>query len=124
MRFHHRSLALCLAVPALLAAGCGGGGGTSDADQITTIVNEVAADPLAICDHLSDQTLQKVFQGGADACRRSGQEANAQAGTGHVDIKSVKVDGDTATAEIVDKDGKQQTLKFTRDGDRWVAAIE
>jgi hypothetical protein len=123
MRINRRSLALCLAVPALLAAGCGGGG-DSDADQIRGIINEVANDPLAICDHLSDETLQAVFQGDEDACRKSGEEANADADKGDVEINSVEVDGDNATAKITDKDGKDQTLKFTKDGDDWVNVVE
>jgi hypothetical protein len=124
MRFNRRSLALCLTVPALLAAGCGGGGGSSDEGQIKDIINEVANDPLAICDHLSDQTLQTIFKGDADACRKSGEEANAEKEKGDVTINSVKVDGDKATAKITDKDGKDQTLKFAKDGDEWVAVVE
>lgn len=124
MHINRRSLALCLAVPALFAAGCGGSDSDSDQDQIKGIITEVANDPLAICDHLSDETLQTVFQGDADACRKAGEEANAGDEKGDVDINSVEVDGDTATAKITDKDGKDQTLKFTKDGDEWVNVIE
>jgi hypothetical protein len=124
MRINRRSLALCLAVPAIFAAGCGGGGGNSDESQIKGIINDVAKDPLAICDHLSDATLQKIFKGDADACRKSGKEANAEADKGDVKINSVEVNGDNATAKITDKDGKDQTLKFTKDGDDWVAVVE
>ncbi len=55
---------------------------------------------------------------------KAGQETNAGADTGHVDIDSVKIDGDNATAEITDRDGTDQTLNFTKDGGRWVAVIE
>jgi hypothetical protein len=124
MRPNRWSLALCLAVPALFAAGCGGGGGNSDESSIKDIINEVANDPLAICDHLSDATLQKVFKGDADDCRKAGKQANADEDKGDVDIKSVKITGDNATAVIIDKDKKQQTLKFAKDGDDWVAVVE
>jgi hypothetical protein len=109
-------VALCLAVPALLAAGCGGGG-DSDEDQIKDIINAVAQDPLAICDDLSDDSLQTLFKGGADDCRTSGEEANASDDAGDVDIQDVKVDGDTATAKFKASDGKDTTVQFTKDGD-------
>ena len=120
MRFRPPCLALCLAVPVLVAAGCGGG--SSDADAIRDIVNDVADNPLAICDHLSDAMLKTAFKGDADDCRKAGEDANAKANAGDVDINDVEVKGDTATAKITDKDGTSQTLNFKKDGDNWVLA--
>jgi len=128
MRIHRRALALCLVVPALFVAACGsdddnGGGGNSDEDQITEIINSVAADPLVICEHLSDDDLQSLFNGGAEDCRKAGEEAGAEAGDGEVEIHSVEVDGDTAVAKFKDNEG-EQTVKFNRSGDTWFVDSE
>ncbi len=123
MRFNRRSLALCLAVPALFAVGCGGG--DSDESQIKDIINEVANDPLAICDHISAAELKTVFKGDAEDCRKAGKEAKAdETEKGDVEIKTVTINGDKATAKIVDHEGKGQTLQFAKDGDEWVASIQ
>lgn len=66
--------------------------------------------------------MKTAFNGDADDCRKSGEEANAKADAGDVDINDVEIKGDSATAKITDKDGKDQTLSFEKDGDDWVVA--
>ena len=97
-----------------------GGSGNSDEEQITEIINTVAADPLAVCDHLSEEDLQSIFNGGADECRKAGEAADAASEAGEVEIQSVEVDGTTATAKFKDTDGKDSTVKFNKSGDTWL----
>jgi hypothetical protein len=101
---------LLLLVPLAFLAACG----SSDKDTISSIIEEGGKDPATICDHLTKAGLDQL--GGKDKCV---QLAKAQGGQDpHVDIKSVKVDGDKATAEVQSKDGKN-TIHFVKEGGEW-----
>lgn len=104
-------LAAVLAVPVLALAACGG---SSDEDQITDIIVEGGKDPVAICDHLSDD-LMETF-GSLEACQESARQSADE--DPDVEVRSVEIDGDTATAKINGSEG-DQTVTFTKDGDDW-----
>jgi hypothetical protein len=100
-----------LALPVVLLAACGG---ASDSDQIRDIVEEGSSDPTSICANLTDQGLKDL--GGEAACEKL---AESQDNTDpDVEINSIEVDGDTATAKVTGKDGAQ-TIRFVREDGDW-----
>lgn len=111
-----RAVAICLiaaAGPALV--GCG----ESDSEKITAIVEAVGGDPVKGCENASERLLEGL--GGEEACKRAA-EADDGAGS-DVEVRSVKVDGDRATAKLVTKNG-DQTARFVRqDGDWKIDAV-
>ncbi|MFL5844652.1 MAG: hypothetical protein ACJ762_08165 [Solirubrobacteraceae bacterium] len=95
----------------VLLAGCGG---ASDEDEIRDIVKEGSSNPASICDRLTDAALSDL--GGHDACvdlSRSQDNTDAD-----VEIQSVAVDGDKATAKVHGKDGAQ-TIRFVKQDGEW-----
>ena len=66
IRLPRRSLAL-IAVPAVISmSGCGG---TSDKDQINSIITDEGANPPSLCDHVTDAVLQRLG-GSTAACKQ------------------------------------------------------
>src|SRR4051794_4097359 len=110
-----RTLALALVAPALALSACGGSG-SSDKDQITDIVNEVAETPAALCDHLSTELMKSTFGGSVDKCKEAGK---AQKSDGEADIKSIDISGDNATVKLSD-DAGDNTVKFAKQDGEWV----
>jgi hypothetical protein len=113
-----RLLLVLLTVPALTFAACGDdkdsgtSSGDGDKDAITAIIEEGGTNPSSVCNHLDAATLEGM--GGADACVEA---SKAEAPDDTTEIKSLKVDGETAIAEVTDKDGPQ-TINFVKvDGD-------
>ena len=113
-----RIAAVCLAAPVLALAACGGGG-NSDEDQITEVINDVGDNPAALCDHMSAQTL-KIF-GTVDDCKKQAEESGDKGSD--VDIQDISIDGDKATAKISDDDGKAEVIFVKEDGD-WVVDVD
>jgi hypothetical protein len=110
-----RLTAAGLVALALVAAGCGGdGGGSSDEDKITEVLEAVAEDPSSICEHFTDETLSTL--GGADGCRQAGESSDSEGGA--VEIDDIAVDGDTATARVTQQEG-DSTISLVRVGDQW-----
>jgi len=105
----HRFLSL-LAVPALTLAACGGGG--SDKDQITEIIEEGNANPSSVCNHLDAELLKQI--GGKDGCEKAAKGQPKDAST---KIDSLKIDGDKATAKVKDKSGASTITFVKQDGD-------
>lgn len=104
-----------MAAVALIAAGCGGddGGGSSDEDQITEVLEAVAADPTTICDHFSPAMVESL--GGAEGCQDAAAAQDAQGG--EVEINEITVDGETATADVTQQDGDSTVTLSKVDGD-------
>lgn len=111
---HSRTLATLAVVPLTFLAACGGGG-SSDKDKITKIIKDGGKDPATICDHL-DPTLVKQL-GGLAGCKKAAKAADN--GDKSVDIKSVDVKGDAATAKIKGASG-DQTISFIKKSGDWV----
>lgn len=108
--------ALLLTIPALALGACGGSDSdsNSDEDQITTVIEAVAADPLAVCDHVDAATLEQM--GGKDGCVRSGEESGDRGS--EVTIDEITIDGDGAVARISDDDGPT-TVRFVKEDGDW-----
>lgn len=114
-RLRH-ALLTALVAPAFALSACGG---SSDADQIKGVIQDVAKDSSAICDHASDKLLKAVGTGGVDACKKAARgnpDKSAKKIEGDI---NVKVDGDTATADFTDNDGKKQHVLFVKDNGDW-----
>jgi hypothetical protein len=106
-----RPRSLLLLVPLASIAACGG---ASDEDQITDIIKAGGKDPATICDHLTTGGLDAL--GGKAKCVQLAKQQGSK--DRNVDIKSLKVDGDKATAEIESKDGKN-TVRFVKEDGGW-----
>jgi hypothetical protein len=100
-----------LALPLVFLAACGG---ASDSDQIRDIVEQGSSDPKSVCSNLTDQGLKDL--GGKDACEKlAGSQDNTDP---DVEINSIEVDGDKATAKVTGKDGAQ-TIRFVKEDGDW-----
>lgn len=86
----------------------------SDEDQITSIVNEIGEDPLAICEHLAAD-LTRLF-GDKAGCIRAGEESGERAGD--VEMRDLKVDGDSASVNVIDERGTQ-LVRFVKEDGEW-----
>lgn len=111
--------ALLLTLPALAFGACGGDSDSdsksnSDEDQITTVVEAVAADPLAICDHLSADLLRRF--GDKETCISTGEAAGDRGSEATID--SLEVDGETATVRLTDADGPT-AVEFVKEDGAW-----
>ncbi len=108
-------VALLFVVPALALGACGG---DSDKDKITSLIDDVNKDPATLCDNATKDVLKQI--GGEEGCRKAAKGAPKQT---EVKVKSVKVDGDKATANVTAKvDGKaenNQEVKFAKEDGDW-----
>lgn len=105
-----------LAVPAVALSACGSSG-SSDKDQLSTIITSVARTPSKYCDDVSKAMLAQI--GGLARC---------QAGIttqGAVDpnptVNSVTVSGSSAVVHLTDRGGKQ-AVKFVKENGKWRVA--
>ncbi len=115
---HSRRLLALLTVPALTLAACGGGG-DSDKDKLTSIINEGGKNPSTICDHLEASLLKQL--GGKDGCVKA---SKAEKGDDSTKIDDLKVTGETAVAKVHD-DKSKSTINFKKvDGDWKVTASQ
>lgn len=106
-------LVLALCAPALALAACGG---DSDEDKINELVSTLSENNANFCD---TQYVDKKFPeslGGVEACKEAVKDQPQD--DSESEISDVKVDGDSATATIKDKDGTNDA-KFVKDGDDW-----
>lgn len=107
-------------VPALIAVGAvaalSGCGGSSDADQIKTIVSTEASNPASLCDHLTNALLSRV--GGKAGCERAAA-SEPKDPTTHA--TNVTVNGNRASAVIVDRTGTH-TITLVKEGGTWKAS--
>lgn len=113
--------ALLLTIPALALGACGGSDSDadSDEDQITTVIEAVAADPVAICDHVTAADLREL--GGKDACVRLGRDAADR--SSEVTIDEVTVDGERATARFDDSEDGATTIQLVKEEGDWKIAV-
>ena len=115
MNHFRRAFAVALLVVPLAFAACGG---DSDEDQIKAIVADGSKDPKSICDHASKALLEQLE--GKEGCEKLA--AQEKPDDKEADVKSVKIDGDKATADIVGDNGPQKIQFVKEDGDWKVAA--
>jgi len=98
------SLALVPALAALLIAGCGGGSGSSDADQIAKVVKSTAGiTDASLCDSLfTDQGIQETYREDTPEAARKDCQDNVKDKSpvtpDDVTVSDIEITGDTATA--------------------------
>jgi len=108
-------LALLVVVPALSLGACGGG--DSDKDKISSLVEDIGKDPAKLCDHATKDLLKQVG-GTKESCLKAAKGAKKDR---DVKVDSVKVDGDKATAKLKGVSGAQ-TASFVKEGGDWKIA--
>ena len=109
-------LALFLAVPVLALGACGGGG-NSDKDKITSIIEGIGKDPASLCDHAAT-TLLKQVGGTKESCQKAAKGATKNR---DVKVESVDVNDDKATAKIKAAGGGR-SIDFVKEGGEWKAS--
>jgi hypothetical protein len=106
-----RWTATLLAVPVLALTACGGG--SSDKDKISDLINKVGDDPSYLCQHMSAKVDKAI--GGKDGCEKAAKAEDAK--DPDVKIDSITIDGDSATAKITGNDGADTVKLVKEDGD-------
>lgn len=128
--FSTRLLALmAICALALFATGCGGDDGDSAGDaeaEVTTLVEESVAfeDAATICEeNFTDELLEENYDGKDREAWVEDCSDDEEGGLAEIEVSEVKIDGDTATAEVSARpDDEEETTEFTvelRDEDGW-----
>src|SRR3954465_13450261 len=112
-----RALVLGLAAPILALSACGGG--DPDVAKIKAIVEAVAKDSAALCDHATAQLLG-LIGGDKQACQESMRGYQAAAATAVEGDIDVHVASGTATADFTTADGTKRHVTFVKSGDVWL----
>ena len=100
----------------LALAACGSdsdSGGGSDEDQVREIAEQLVSNDPAACSKLSDAFVEEVVT--KEECEKSAEE-DVSGETPTVD--DIEVDGETATAVVIDED--RSTLGFVKEDDEWL----
>lgn len=113
-----RLLAALLIVSATLGA-CGGGGTGSAEDDVRGIIEEGARNPSSLCGHLTSEALKAL--GGEAKCRELARSSDNT--DRDIEVGTIAVEGDRATANVKGKDG-DQTLTFRKEDGEWRLGAE
>ncbi|HEU4657215.1 MAG TPA: hypothetical protein VFR97_06800 [Capillimicrobium sp.] len=119
---------------AVLAAGCtsapsndAAGDYQGTEKEIAEVVDDLSAaavdgDSKEICDTIfAPELADRLTQDGSD-CQDALDDQLSDVTDGDIDVTSIDVTGDRATAQVVSPfagDDRQQTLSFVRDGNAW-----
>jgi hypothetical protein len=129
-----RSLLAALLVLAALAAGCAGSPSSAGdfqgeerkvADQVEKLESAgETGDAKAICDDVLAATLREQIQAAGSNCEQELDRAIKDADDFDLDVESVTIDGDTATAKVRGNDRGEDRVRdfeFVREGADWRA---
>jgi hypothetical protein len=127
-----RSLAALTLVLASLASGCAGGASSAtdfqgEQRQVADLVEELQSagetgDAKKICDDILAGSLSNQMKAGGSTCEQELDKALKDADDFDLDVESVTVDGNTATARVKGRDrgtDRVSTLEFEREGSSW-----
>lgn len=124
-------------VVALALAGCAGGTSNKDSSndfsgekqQVASVIEDLQSaaedsDEGAICDLLTAELLDAVTKGsGAATCRGGLDKALKDTDQSDLTVKSVKIDGDEASAvvraKLSDDKSRDATIKLSKLGAKW-----
>lgn len=96
----------------LALAACGGGG--SGEDQVRELAEQLANSDAAACDNFTKDFLEEQ-ELTIKECEESAEQTDEGA---EATVEEVSVEGDTATAVVLDED--RSTLKFVKQDDEWL----
>ena len=133
-----------LAIPAVLAAallaGCAGQPVADNADDfegeeraVAEVIDDLSSagsdrDAAGICATILTEEVSAALKQGSSDCEDVLEDQLSDASDFELDVKSISIDGDTATAEVegpVNGEEVVQTLTFERQGEQWrLAALE
>ncbi len=114
-RAGHPLIALTAALVCGLAlASCGGDG--SDEDQVRAVAEQLSSSDAAACGKLTEDFLKQQFGTKGD-CERQAEQGD---GGAKPKVEEVKVDGESATAVVVD--GDRSTVTFVKEDGDWLAS--
>ena len=108
-----------------LLAGCGGDDDSDSSEQeITAVVAQLQAasregDGARICDALFTENLAiSVKNASKQECADEVAE-NVASDDAEFTLENLKVNGNNATAQVVDQRGQRSAVLFQREGDSW-----
>lgn len=117
-------LLACAAATALVAAGCGDGDSDAENEIIAAIETSATSGDPAACTEVqtqgfTEQISEGTGQAAIKSCERSAGENTAES----IEVSSVEVDGDSATAEGAITggffDGQTLEVALVKEGDQW-----
>lgn len=107
-------LAALLCGLALVACGSDSDDGGSDEDQVREVAEQLVSNDPDACSKFTKEFEEKV--GTQEECEKAAEDDDDEGPD--PTVEDVKVDGDTATAVVVDED--RSTLKFVKEDDEWL----
>jgi hypothetical protein len=129
-----RSLAALPLVVAALASGCGGGSSsTSDFEgeqkRVADVIEKLQSagetgDAKAICDEVLAQSLADQIKAAGSTCEQEMDKAIKDADDFDLEVESVTVNGNSATAKVKGRDrgtDRVRTFEFQRERSGWRA---
>jgi hypothetical protein len=123
-----RSLAALPFVLAALASGCSGSA-SSTSDFHAEVVEKLQSagetgDAKEICEQLLAKSLADQIRAAGSSCEQELEKAIDDADDFDLDVESVTIEGDRATARVKGRDrgaDRVVTFEFERDGSSWRA---
>jgi hypothetical protein len=132
-----RRLALCALLAAAAVAGCAPSSSSNQADDFSGTQKDVAetiddlssaarsSDEKEICSTLLARDLVRKLDAAQGRCSGAISDQLDTINDADIDIRSIQVSGDTATARVVtefDGNDRVSTLRLVRDAGRWRVA--
>jgi len=129
-----RSLAAVPLVLAALASGCAGGASSAgnfqgEEKKVADVVEKLqtageTGDAKEICDDIFAKSLSDQMKAAGSTCEEELDKALKDADDFDLDVESVTIDGNTATAKVKGRDrgaDRVRTFEFEREGSSWRA---
>jgi uncharacterized cupredoxin-like copper-binding protein len=126
-----------IAVPLVLAAlasGCAGGASSAndfqgEQKQVADVVEKLQSagetgDAKTICDDILSKALADQIKAAGSTCEQELDKAIKDADDFDLDVESVTIDGDKATAKVKGRDrgaDRVRTFEFSKEGSSWRA---
>lgn len=126
-----KSFVAAVAAACVLTTGCGGddgdtssGGFDGEEAKVAAVIDQLGkaareGDVTTICEDLITVDLQRtVRQESGSSCGAEFRENIVSEQTAY-EVRTVEVDGESATAEITDQEDRSSEVSFVKVGDAW-----